>query len=103
MVPLFYMVGATHGLRMVLNVEQYEYMRGPQNDAGVKVGASLSLVYTSLPITLETARVKVYVDHVLQILLHDQSEAPLISDLGFAVAPGMHTLVGVSRSEVTLT
>ena len=22
---------------MILNVEQYEYMRGPQNDAGIKV------------------------------------------------------------------
>ena len=25
------------GLSLVLNVEQYQHMRGPQNDAGVKV------------------------------------------------------------------
>ena len=30
-------VGSTTGLGLILNVEQYEYMRGPQNDAGVKV------------------------------------------------------------------
>ena len=29
--------GSTSGLSLVLNVEQYEYMRGPQNDAGIKV------------------------------------------------------------------
>ncbi len=29
--------GLRAGLSLVLNVEQYEYMRGPQNDAGVKV------------------------------------------------------------------
>ena len=26
-----------NALSLLLNVEQYEYMRGPQNDAGVKV------------------------------------------------------------------
>ena len=29
--------GTRSGLSIVLNVEQYEYMRGPNNDAGVKV------------------------------------------------------------------
>ncbi len=29
--------GSNAGLSLVLNVEQYEYMRGPQNDAGIKV------------------------------------------------------------------
>ena len=29
--------GSKSGLSLVLNVEQYEYMRGPQNDAGIKV------------------------------------------------------------------
>ena len=32
-----YLTGSTSGLSLILNVEQYEYMRGPQNDAGVKV------------------------------------------------------------------
>ena len=35
---MFYLIlGSTTGLGLILNVEQYEYMRGPQNDAGVKV------------------------------------------------------------------
>ena len=34
--------GSKSGLSLVLNVEQYEYMRGPQNDAGIKVSAKPS-------------------------------------------------------------
>ena len=67
-----FITGAGLGLSLILNVEQYEYMMGPQNDAGVK------------------------------ILLHDQSEFPMIKDLGFAVAPGTHTLVGINRFEVNI-
>ena len=33
--------GSRSGLSLVLNVEQYEYMRGPNNDAGVKVDTIL--------------------------------------------------------------
>ena len=29
--------GSGSALSLILNVEQYEYMRGPQNDAGIKV------------------------------------------------------------------
>ena len=29
--------GASKGLSLTLNIEQYEYMRGPHLDAGVKV------------------------------------------------------------------
>ena len=29
--------GSRFGLALTLNIEQYEYMRGPQSDAGVKV------------------------------------------------------------------
>ena len=29
--------GSRFGLGLTLNIEQYEYMRGPQSDAGVKV------------------------------------------------------------------
>ena len=29
--------GSRSGLSLLLNVEQYEYMRGPQNVAGIKV------------------------------------------------------------------
>ncbi len=31
--------GSRFGLALTLNIEQYEYMRGPQSDAGVKVRA----------------------------------------------------------------
>ena len=33
--------GAKRGLSLLLNVEQYEHMRGPETDAGVKVNYSL--------------------------------------------------------------
>ena len=32
-----YVDDTAHALSLVLNVEQYEHMRGPQNDAGLKV------------------------------------------------------------------
>ena len=32
--------------------------------------------------------------------LHDQLEAPQIQELGFAVAPGTHTLVGIKKVQV---
>ncbi len=31
------LLGANNGLKLILNVEQYEYMRGPESDAGIKV------------------------------------------------------------------
>ena len=33
----FFSQGSRSGLSLLLNVEQYEHMRGPQSDAGVKV------------------------------------------------------------------
>ena len=35
-----------------------------------------------------------------QMLLHDQYDLPLMKDLGFAVAPGTHSLVGVKQTQV---
>ena len=32
-----WITGSAFGLKLILNVEQYEYMKGPNNDAGVKV------------------------------------------------------------------
>ena len=34
-------LGSRNGLSLILNVEQYEYMRGPQDDAGIKVRENL--------------------------------------------------------------
>lgn len=62
--------GSGFALSLVLNIEQYQYMKGPQDEAGIKV------------------------------LLHDYSEVPLVKDLGFAIAPGTHTLVAVQKQVV---
>ena len=42
-------------------------------------------------------------DPFLQILLHDQTEFPLMEDEGFAVAPGTHTSVVVDKNEAFLS
>ena len=64
--------GAGFALSLVLNIEQYEYMSGPQDEAGIKM------------------------------LLHDASDTPLVKELGFAIAPGTHTLVGVNMEVVSI-
>ena len=64
MVP-HYFSGTETGLRLILNVEQYEYMPGPHDAAGVKM------------------------------LLHDSRETPSVHSLGQAVATGTHGVVGV--------
>lgn len=63
-------LGSRFGLSLTLNIEQYEYMLGPQSDAGIKV------------------------------FLHSVSELPEVRDLGFAIPPGAHALVGVRLNEV---
>ena len=35
-------------------------------------------------------------DAGLKMYLHNQSEIPLVRDLGFALAPGLHSLVGTN-------
>ena len=48
-----YMTGATNGLSLILNVEQYEYMRGPQTDAGVKVSIHSGNIFKQEDISVE--------------------------------------------------
>ena len=55
---------------MKLNIEQYEYMTGPNDGAGLK------------------------------ILVHDQNQIPLVRDLGQAVPPGAHAFVGIQILQV---
>ena len=55
---------------MTLNVEQYEYMNGPNEAAGIR------------------------------ILVHHQNDQPRIRDYGQVVPPGAHSLVAVQRIEV---
>ena len=55
----------------MLNIEQYEYMKGPHNAVGLK------------------------------LVLHQQDALPLVQDFGDNVPAGMHTFVGVSVSKVS--
>ncbi len=57
---------------MRLNIEQYEYMVGPNPGAGIK------------------------------LLIHDNTEVPLVRDLGNAVPPGTHAYVGIQIVQVRL-
>ncbi len=66
----FLCVGADRGLHLTLNIEQYEYMKGPSAGAGIK------------------------------ILIHDNTEIPLVRDLGQAIPPGSHAFVGVQILQV---
>ena len=63
-------VGVKHGLQLVLNIEQYEYMKGPHNAVGLK------------------------------LLLHQKDAVPLVQDFGDNIPAGMHTFVAVSISKV---
>ena len=62
--------GVKNGLQLVVNVEQYEYMKGPHNAIGLK------------------------------LLLHQQGDVPLVQDFGESVPVGMHTFVAVSHTKV---
>ena len=62
--------GATFGLRLTFDSQQYEYMLGPNTDAGVKV------------------------------YLHDQQDVPMVRNLGFAISTGLHGLVAAKLSVV---
>ena len=63
--------GVENGLRLTLNVEQYEYMPGPHDAAGLKM------------------------------LLHDVRELPSVHGLGQAVATGTHGFAGVRFMQVS--
>ncbi|KAJ8319756.1 hypothetical protein KUTeg_001343 [Tegillarca granosa] len=54
-----------HGLKLLLNVEQYEYMPGPNDAAGIKV------------------------------LPHDHGEFPRVRELGISIPTGSHAFVGL--------
>ena len=66
----FYGIGPESGLRVTLNIEQYEYMPGRHDAAGVK------------------------------LLIHDPQEIPRVHARGQAIPPGSSVLVGVNFKEV---
>ena len=41
--------------------------------------------------------------NIVQMFLHPQNEVPMITDLGFAVPPGRHSVIAVKASEVQAT
>ena len=57
---------------MRLNIEQYEYMVGPNPGAGIK------------------------------LLIHENTEVPLVRDLGNAIPPGTHAYVGIQIVQVSI-
>ena len=63
-------IGTDSGLHLRLNLEQYEYMRGPHSAGGLK------------------------------ILLHRQNEFPSVQDLGDAIPAGAYAFVGVQVYQV---
>ncbi|CAD5126951.1 unnamed protein product [Dimorphilus gyrociliatus] len=63
--------GVNKALSLLFNIEQYDYMPGPENDAGIK------------------------------IFLHNDYKKPRMSDLGFAVVAGMHTLIGIKQIDIS--
>ncbi|XP_076472554.1 uncharacterized protein LOC143301962 [Babylonia areolata] len=62
--------GSDHGLSLALNVEQYEYMPGPHDAAGLK------------------------------ILLHDREDFPRVHALGQALSPGVHSFLAIKLVSV---
>ncbi|CAC5359767.1 unnamed protein product [Mytilus coruscus] len=64
--------GADHGLKLFLNVEQYEYMPGPNDAAGIK------------------------------LLTYDKSDIPRIKELGMSVPTGIHAFVGLKTNHECL-
>nr|XP_006815422.1 PREDICTED: acid-sensing ion channel 3-like [Saccoglossus kowalevskii] len=63
--------GARYGLTLYVDIEQGEYGRGPRESAGLKIA------------------------------IHNQRDIPLVSDLGFAVSPGTHTLIGLRMTKIS--
>jgi hypothetical protein len=63
--------GTEHGLQLVINIEQYEYMLGEHDSAGLK------------------------------ILLYSNREVPMVTYLGQGVAPGTRTFVGTTVTVVS--
>ena len=108
--PIFFLQnlsGSVYGLRLTLNVEQYEYMKGPNDDAGVKVWCDV--IESQIDTTClrsgnsswagERTKLKIILLW-MQIMMHEPEEFPLMADNGFAVEPGTHTLITVRNSEV---
>ena len=99
---IFYFEGSTFGLKLVINMESYEYMSGPHIDSGIKVGnrdhyRNEIICFLSLNFDIQISGNSKF---CFQMFLHPQNEVPMITDLGFAIPPGKHSLIAVKASEV---
>lgn len=65
------LLGADQGLKLFLNVEQYEYMPGPNDAAGIK------------------------------LLTYDKSDIPRMKELGISIPTGIHAFVGLQMLVVS--
>ena len=66
-----------NGLRLILDIEEREYT--PTNDldaSGLDAG--------------------------IKVMLHHPTEPPYIKELGFSIAPGMHTFVSMKHEQVNV-
>ena len=66
-----FFAGVQNGLQLLVNIEQYEYMKGPHDAVGLKV------------------------------LLHEQGAVPLVQDFADAVPAGMNTFIGADVTRVS--
>ena len=64
-------IGSEGGLKLQLNIEQYQYMHGPNEGAGLKV------------------------------LVHNYNEIPLVRDHGLAIPPGSHAFIAAKTVKVS--
>ena len=83
---MFLYLGSSNGLRMVLNIEEYEYMRGPQDDAGVKVCTSK---YSEVNVFLSAGSANQYFIHIVHAIV-----LPSILDAGILIV--VHCCLGNS-------
>ena len=67
---MYLSLGSGGGVSFQLNIEQYEYMTGPNEGAGVK------------------------------LLVHNRGDVPLVKDNGLALQPGTLSFVAVKIIEV---
>ena len=64
-------VGVKQGLQLLLNIEHYQYTKGPHNAVGLK------------------------------LLLHAHDEVPQVENFGKAIPVGMHVFAAVDASKVS--
>ncbi|PIK50321.1 putative acid-sensing ion channel 1 [Apostichopus japonicus] len=68
--------GAANGLQLIIDIEEIEYTPTNDLDAGA-------------------------MDAGVKIMLHRPTEPPYVKELGFAIAPGLHTFVKMRNEKIT--